>query len=501
MMRKNVKPLLCLALVGILSACVTTNTLKVESPGVSFMQAIPISVAVAIPEESTKLALATVGPTNCWGAPPAPGPYGQVFVDTIRDRFSRLFDNTLIVTNVNDAVGVDAVFEARLDKMEWAGGCLISPDGFFSAQGQFKALDGSGRILWNSAKTEDRLDVGMVGQLELGRSFGQRIAGLVDSWAQELQIMPVAQYALDENIQVADSPRSMRRSYVQNTAVSSRQAAPAPVQRREALPRFPLQALDIDYKNAKTQNDDIGVIIANADYSKLAKDIPNVDPAYADALSVKKYFTDGLGIKPGNIIELRDATGSQMIRVFGSAINHRGQLYDWVKPNKSRVFVYYAGHGAPSAVDGASYLVPSDADAARIDLNGFSLKTLYENLAKLETKGTTVILEACFSGASQSGSLISNASPVFMKAKKSPVPQGITVVAAGAPDQIASWEEDKSHGLFTHYYLKGMAGEADKNRNGDVSDSELNAYLQDTLTYYARRYYGRDQNAQIVVGH
>ncbi len=29
---------------------------------------------------------------------------------------------------------------------------------------------------------------------------------------------------------------------------------------------------------------------------------------------------------------------------------------------------------------------------------------------------------------------------------------------------------------------------------------EQNRYLKDTLTYYARRYYGRDQKAQIVVG-
>ena len=29
---------------------------------------------------------------------------------------------------------------------------------------------------------------------------------------------------------------------------------------------------------------------------------------------------------------------------------------------------------------------------------------------------------------------------------------------------------------------------------------ELDAYLEDTMTYYARRYYGRDQTAQIVAG-
>ena len=36
--------------------------------------------------------------------------------------------------------------------------------------------------------------------------------------------------------------------------------------------------------------------------------------------------------------------------------------------------------------------------------------------------------------------------------------------------------------------------------NGKVSDKELKEYLSDTMTYYARRYYGRDQKVQIHNG-
>jgi len=499
MMKLKIKSLTILVALGTLSGCVTTNTLKVETPNVSFFQSVPISVAVAIPEETRQLAIATVGQSGCWGVPPAPGPYGKIFADTVRDRFSRLFDNAQIVNSVAEAGAVDAIFEARLNKMEWAGGCLISPDGFFSAQGQFKAIDASGGVIWTSAKTESRQDVGMVAQLEIGRSFGQRIAGLVDGWAQELQVLPVAQYALDENIQVAQTARSARQQIVRNS--TSFQAQPAQPVYRSTAPRFPMQPVEVTYKKVEQNQDDIAVIIGNADYSKLAKDIPNVAPAYADALSMKKYFMEGLGIKSGNIIDLKDATGSQMIRVFGSTINHKGQLHDWIKPDKSRVYIYYAGHGAPSNEDGSAYLVPSDADASRIDLNGYSLETLYDNLSKLKAKNITVILEACFSGASQAGTLVANASPIFLKPKKATVPNGITVISAGSPDQIASWEENKSHGLFTQYYLKAMSGEADRDKNGFISNDELKNYLEDTMTYYARRYYGRDQKAQIIIGH
>jgi len=115
-----------------------------------------------------------------------------------------------------------------------------------------------------------------------------------------------------------------------------------------------------------------------------------------------------------------------------------------------------------------------------------------------------VVLEACFSGASQSGSLVSKASPIYLKAKQTNVPSNITVIAAGAANQIASWEQDSSSGLFTKYFLKGMSGEADArpfgNNDGKVSYDELGRYFKETLTYYARRYYGREQTPQIVVG-
>ena len=80
------------------------------------------------------------------------------------------------------------------------------------------------------------------------------------------------------------------------------------------------------------------------------------------------------------------------------------------------------------------------------------------------------------------------------------IPKNIKVISAGAVDQMASWEEDNSHGLFTKYFLKAMSGEGDKNNDGQVSDKELQIYLEDTMTYYARRYYGRDQNVQIMQG-
>ncbi len=285
-----------------------------------------------------------------------------------------------------------------------------------------------------------------------------------------------------------------------------RQATPRPANAVSPPPSrsFPRASLAVGYAKAPENPNDIAVIIGNADYSKQGKDIPNVVPAYADAEGFKRYVTKALGVREGNIINLRDATSAQMVSVFGSRENHKGKLFNWVRPGQSNVTIYYAGHGAPAGADGSAYMVPADADAATIELNGYPLSTLYRNLGKIPARSITVVLEACFSGAAQGGAVISNASPVFMKSKAPEIPPNVTVIAAGGTNQMASWEKDKSQGLFTKYFLKGMSGEADAkphgNGDGKVGYGELERYLKDTMTYYARRYYGRDQTAVIVEG-
>jgi len=260
---------------------------------------------------------------------------------------------------------------------------------------------------------------------------------------------------------------------------------------------------DIKYPLIRSNtSNDIAVIIANENYDK-SIDIPDNDPASRDAEAFKVFAINGLGISEGNIILINNATQANFLRVFGSESNYKGQLFDWVKKDKSRVYVYYAGHGAPSN-NNDSFLIPSDSDSARLDLNGYRLSTLYNNLSKIPSKETMVILESCFSGVSQNGKTVNNASPIYARSSSITPPKGIKVISATHANQVASWEPDTSHGMFTQYFLKAMSGEADiapyGNNDGTVSMDELDIYLKDTLTYWARRHYGRDQVAEIIAG-
>lgn len=280
--------------------------------------------------------------------------------------------------------------------------------------------------------------------------------------------------------------------------VAEAKASPLPA----SAPTFPVAPLPVTYPKGDPRPDDIAVIIGNADYSKLGKDLPNVPPARADAASFRRYAREALGIREGNIIYMENATQAQMLKVFGSREDHRGRLFNWARPGRSRIVVYYAGHGAPGSDGKNAYLVPVDAESASIALNGYPLDLLLGNLGRIPSPAVHVVLESCFSGLSQGGTVLKNASALMRRPRAPQLPANVTLVTAAASDQIASWDAKGEHGLFTRYYLTGMSGAADAkpygNGDGNVTLRELGIYLKETMTYRARRHYGRDQEATIM---
>jgi len=243
--------------------------------------------------------------------------------------------------------------------------------------------------------------------------------------------------------------------------------------------------------------DDIAVVIGNKTYKNT--DIPDVDYAVRDAETIKKYLIRTLGFHEDNVIYVENASGSAMERIFGTSGDPQGQLHDWIKPNQSSVFVYYSGHGAPNPETGSAYLLPSNANPSYLSQNGYPLNQLYENLSKLPAQSVTVVTEACFSGTSEGGAVVQNASPAVLSVENPMLgmKNGLAFTA-GAADQVASWYNEKKHGLFTYYFLNGLRGEADANSDKAVTAKEMKSYLMDKVPYRAQRLHSRKQTPQVV---
>lgn len=246
----------------------------------------------------------------------------------------------------------------------------------------------------------------------------------------------------------------------------------------------------------KANPDAIAVIIGVQNYKNL--DVPSVEYALNDAAVFEEYATKALGISPENVILARDASKGDLERIFGTASNSKGQLYNYVqsKPGKSDVYVFYSGHGAPDPETKKSYLVPSDADPNYVKVNGYPLQVLFDNLNAIPARSAMVVLDACFSGGSGSPkrlSLIAKASPLMMTTDK-PAIGKVTLFASSAGNQISSWYTQKRHGLFTYFFLKALHGEAAKNNSRQITAAEVRDYLHLNVTPMARRLYGREQS-------
>ena len=126
---------------------------------------------------------------------------------------------------------------------------------------------------------------------------------------------------------------------------------------------------------------------------------------------------------------------------------------------------------------------------------------MLENLSKVPARSMTVFLDACFSGDSPKGMIIRATSGISVTPRLPSDSKQMVVITAAQGDQYASWDEEAKFGLFTRYLLEGLRGAADGEDygNGDnkVTLAEVKAYLDDEMTYQARRRYARKQNVSV----
>jgi formylglycine-generating enzyme required for sulfatase activity len=258
-----------------------------------------------------------------------------------------------------------------------------------------------------------------------------------------------------------------------------------------------LQAVAWDLNAYARDQHGVAVIIGNKTYTH--ERVPAVDYAHRDAAAFKRYVLDVLGFDPANIIDLRDATQAEILGTFGNETSHKGKLWRFLDPKgRSKVVVFFSGHGVPGTGDRRGYLLPSNADPNSAEINGFPIDLLYRNLSKLtEAASIRVYLDACFSGDSPRGRLVRSASPIFIRAKLPEVGKKLTVLTAASGTELASWDEDARHGLFTHHLLDALYGRADANNDKRVTATEVKAYLDREMTRAARRTFGREQHASL----
>lgn len=267
--------------------------------------------------------------------------------------------------------------------------------------------------------------------------------------------------------------------------------APARLDPAAAAPSMSFAPRPVDLSE-----DALAVVIGNQTYRH--PDVPPVTFASRDANTMAHLLTEGWGLRPGNVLHQGAATLADFQRLFGRPGDPSARLHNLIRPGETDLVLYYSGHGAPDVETGEAYLIPTDADPSLLRFTGYALSDLYQNLAALPFRRLIVVIDACFSGGAESGSLLRDMSVVRIKAKNPTWnDRRVMLFTAGDLDQVATWYPDQRHSLFTYYWLQGVNGAADANGDGQLLLHEIKDYLLREVPYQARRLKNRNQIPQV----
>ena len=252
-----------------------------------------------------------------------------------------------------------------------------------------------------------------------------------------------------------------------------------------------LEPLNPTLIKSKQESNKVALIIGIENYS----DIPKVSYANDDAKFFFEYASTALGVSSDNIKMLidKDATYIEINKILKKWLKSK------IKPGKTDLIIFYAGHGLASKDNKELYLLPQDADPDLLSISAISRTKLFKEIEILKPKTTTFFFDACYTGSSRDDELImADARPIrILDDVNENIPENFTIFSATKLNQIASGLKDVDHGIFSYYLMKGLEGKADANKDKDITNGELIAYLEKNVSQKAAER-NREQNPDLI---
>ena len=231
---------------------------------------------------------------------------------------------------------------------------------------------------------------------------------------------------------------------------------------------------------AKKNNNRIGIIIGIEKYQALE----NKDAPFAnnDANAFRSYATRALGIPNKNLKVLIDdkATRAGLLKSLKIWLPQitRGESKD--------IYIFFAGHGLSSDDGKDLHILPQDGDPILLEDTAISRVEMFNLINKVNPNSVTMFFDTCYSGPSRSGEmLIAGLRPVRIIANEQEKPDNFTIFSASNYDQTSGSIDEAKHGIFSYYLMKGLEGKADSNKDKNLTNGELIAYLKSNVSQEA----------------
>jgi formylglycine-generating enzyme required for sulfatase activity/uncharacterized caspase-like protein len=210
------------------------------------------------------------------------------------------------------------------------------------------------------------------------------------------------------------------------------------------------------------------LVIGNTEYS---------DPALAQLTASGKDAEDF-----GRALESTDICGFDDVKISlnqpsTAVIEAIDEFFDQKKPDDMLV-LYFSGHGIKDE-SGSLYLAFKNTVRSRLRSTALKSDYIREAMDQSRSKRQVLILDCCNSGAFPQGTKAETGGS--MGITQAFQGYGRFVLTASDSTQFA-WEGDKiigetNNSLFTHFLVKGLKGEADRDSDGRITVDELYDYV------------------------
>lgn len=231
------------------------------------------------------------------------------------------------------------------------------------------------------------------------------------------------------------------------------------------------------------QEEAFAFIIANENYVHLK----GADYAINDGKVFKEYCLKTFGMPESNVRYYEDATYGNIVNAV-KKIKDIADVYD----GDAKIIVYYSGLGTTDAANKGRYILPTDASIETLNVTGYSVQKLMDELNALNTKQTVVILDAPFSGLNKEGKMLGENRGVAI-APKPATPKGHTVIVNACSGSESAYSlKDYGHGLFTYAFLDKV-----QNTKGKCTLKEAVDYATTWVKKASLKHYNKTQTPQV----
>lgn len=223
------------------------------------------------------------------------------------------------------------------------------------------------------------------------------------------------------------------------------------------------------------------VVIGVSSYRNLNKE-QQLQYAHRDAQDFAAFLRspNGGGFPANQVSVLlnQDATVSAMRSALGTALPRS------VEPDDV-VVIFFAGHGVVEG-DRDGYLLAHDSDPQNLYATAMPIAELDRIVTeRIKARSVILIADACHAGKLGWTSRSTEAQTMVNRYMEEvgKTGQGVLRILGSRADQ-RSYEGEHwggGHGVFTHFLLKGLKGEADKDKDGVVRAAEVLEYLSEMV--------------------